>query len=223
MDALMKEAINAYFDDIKSLLKKMSELKRAAELEESQYKRIVIPALYALIERLAYSRYGSLLSGERFKRLLNDYSGQKEELDKVDIVFLYQWDNSEQAKKKVYKTAIQKVHPQVKTALIEILGEEKNIHIHMGEGERFRKRNDIYQQILTKVDVSGSLAESSLDLFDRCSVIYLYGRCSTIHEGDFSSRGFIDIEYLFQLLCKITVNLEAECQSKQAFPWLYPT
>ena len=142
MKTIIQEGITAYFDDIKELHKKIFELKNAAELKGPQYKRIAMPALYALREQIAYFCYSSLSSKRRFKTLLTNYSGQKNELEKIDIVFLYQWDCSEQANpdyKKTYRK-IEKIHPQIKAALVEIYGEEENIHIHMRTDERLEKK-----------------------------------------------------------------------------------
>ncbi len=128
-----------YFDDAIELLDKIKGLKSLASLTEDQYAKIAIPSLYALIERLAYSRYfhhGITSSGRRFKKLLSNYTSTQEKilLDKVDIVFLYQWDVSSSSNEDKYIKKIGSTYQSIKNALKNIYKIEFTVEIPEKKG-----------------------------------------------------------------------------------------
>jgi hypothetical protein len=212
------EGINALFDDKESLIAKIIDIKELIKARH-EYIRIAMPALYSILESLAYSRYSQISSGSRVKKLLYDYSEEKEDLKKIDILFLYQWDmlQHEQGKGDKLKNFSENIHPKIKKVLIKIYVSEKNINLHMSKSLRFIEKKDLHQKI-KKIDQSCNMRESELDRFNRCEVIYQFGRCSMIHEGDASARGFITPDYLIRLLRQILTKMKKECLSKHLSP-----
>lgn len=197
------EIVSAWFNEIEGII---GELKKLSTNE--YYKQISIPTLYTLLERMAWFRYrrGQFTSSTRFKELLQNYSEVSAELKKIDLAFLYQWDNSEYCETQEYKKAIQNIHKKIKLVLSELY---TNISITMEN--RFIDLNILHKKLLEKNICSDCLPIEKLKLFSAYEVIYRFGRCKAAHEGEFVAVGFINADFLILLTENIAKNLKKSC------------
>jgi hypothetical protein len=195
--------VTAWFNEIEEIINEIQSLS-----DKKYYKQIAIPALYTILERLAWFRYRreSFNSSEKFKKLLLTYSTDPSELKKIDLAFLHQWDVSEHQETAIYIKTIKKIHSQIKKLLTEVYGE-----ISTSMLDRFIDINTLHQALLNTGICSTCIEVEGLKLFSVCEVIYRFGRCKATHEGEFIAVGFISIPLLISITRGITINLKKAC------------
>ncbi len=201
--------VSAWFNEIEGTINELENIST-----NKYYKKIAAPTLYSLLERMAWFRYRQEYSesSKRFKKLLFTYSNLNSALEKIDLAFLYHWDDSEHRETPKYKKAIEKIHKKIKIALSELYG---TIDTHMVN--RFIDPNTLYQDLIRKNTLPDCLTLENLQLFSACEVIYRFGRCKMVHQGEFVSTGFIDIDLLIHLTKNIANNLKSICIENKKF------
>lgn len=206
-----REYIQAWFNEIQETL---DEIELLIKAERKHFERIVAPALYALIERMAEIRYRlheKMGSGKRFKELLVNYSGKKKELQRIDLVFLCKWSSSSYKNVKLYKESVGHIHNKIKKAL---QGLYHDITVSMDN--RYVDANHLYSHLKNNKICPICLKKESLNLFSMNEVIYRFGRCDTVHKLEF---GYVSASYLHFLAKQACENLQKICIENEKWPY----
>lgn len=119
-------------------------------------------------------------------------------------------DTSEHQNTHIYKKTIKKIHGSIKQALHELYGT-----INTSMTNRFININTLHQNLLSKGICSTCLEIDNLKLFSVYEVIYRFGRCKAIHEGEFIAVGFITLPLLMSITQNIAENLKTACLTQK--------
>lgn len=210
---LRKEACESLFSGLQDLVNDIKMLKKNPVLHPQNLQWISLPALYSIIEYLAKRSYSHEHSSKkRFKKTLLEMANQKEDLEKIDIVYLYQWNYDDHATN--LSDSVQKKLKQLIPIHLDIRVElegkfpSDNINIYMDSNKRFQNLQDVIDllSVNKKLEKNKEFLQEILCYFTKVEVIYRFGRCTAVHEGDMSPRKFITTEYLIKLVNEIIIN-----------------
>jgi len=201
------QLINATFDEIDGIINEISEMS-----DKQYYVEIAVPALYSQLEKMAWLRYRALKygPGKRFKDLILTYSNIAEKLKEIDLAFLYKWDLSEHKETDEYKKIFKNNHNQIKQALVDLYGEPNE-----DMENRFVNEAALNQALLKKSFCPQCIR--NLNLFNRCEILYRFGRCKTVHEG-YPHFNDISPDFLIPLAKTISNNMKNICLKEKKMP-----
>ena len=207
------KAVTAWFNEVDEII---ADIKELTSSTSKHHDKTAILTLYALLERMASFRYRSskLGSGKKFKKILLDYSGDKAALEKIDLAFLGERNCFIYTKNKSYIYGIKKIHNKIIDVLNELYGT-----IEVGMKNRFIELDNIHAALLSKQICPTCLDKNALKLYSVHEVIYRFGRCKAVHEGEFITVGFITLPFLIYVVQNITNNLRGACIAEKK--WAY--
>ncbi len=210
--------IELYFKDWKESFSKVKTL-----LKQDDYYLEAILILSCYIGAFAALRYPAIqYDGDKYKKIVSEYSGMKEMYELIDLLFFYQWPRSDFKDHGEYKKL--KHHTELVSILIRKYGDEAKIK----EGTRYISQDEFISHILSNsfVDFDEENLKQYLPLFSLCEMLYRYLRCYAVHNVSFPfvNKGqMVDGKIIYQDNHKITGdvllqtsenilnNLESEC------------
>jgi len=210
--------IEPYFKDWKESFSKVKTL-----LKQEDYYLEAILLLSCYIGAFAALRYPTNQSdGEKYKKVVLEYSGMKEMYELIDLLFFYQWPSSDFKANGEYKKL--KHHPELVRILKTKYGDEAEIK----EGTRYISQDEFISHISSNsfADFDQQNLKQYLPLFSLCEMLYRYLRCYAVHNVSFPfiNKGqTVDGQIIYQDNHKITGdvllqtsenilnNLESEC------------
>jgi len=162
-----------------------------------------------------------------YRRIVLEYSGQQRLYEKIDLLFLYQWRDSDVGNMNRYKRF--RNYSDVKTILESHFGDQNAI--------TQRKRFVTQDSIIKRVQIAGlpgldmNNLKKSLPLFSVVEELYLYMRCPAVHTMRFpfwaaqahGNHALTSDNYtLLRTARSILRNLKKECLRKAKFPFQLP-
>lgn len=216
--------IEAYFENWRETLKKAKML-----LEQDEYYLEGILILSCVIGAFASLRFPKLKDNEAYKKIVFEYSGEKEFYEKIDLLFFYQWPNSEFKDNRNYKQLGN--HKEIANVLVSVYGNENKIKT----GTRYVRKQEIIRHILSNPfkDIDEKNIEDKLPLFSICEMLYRFVRCNAVHNVTFpfvnifhsvdgkvryKDNHIITGRVLYQTTENILNNLKSECIRKYKWP-----
>lgn len=223
----MTHIVNTYFDHKEKNLKRIENLTK-----NTLYLDIVFLALCCMLDELSNLKYcgnGSV----RFKKLLHEYSDVNE-FNLIDLLYFFQWqknsDIEHHAKgywKKLHKNTTR--YDSIKKTLTNKynLTEEK---IKNDSSFRYKSINGV----MSLISEDNKKDEEYLRNFTNANVLYYFGRCTSVHEGDtlllseysgedgaikFKINHKITPEVLIKTIRKINSKMKQECIKDNKMPW----
>lgn len=210
--------IELYFKDWKESFSKVKTL-----LKQNDYYLEAILLLSCYIDAFAALHYSTIQSdGEKYKKVVLEYSGMKEMYELIDLLFFYQWPRSDFKANGEYKKL--KHHHKLVRILKTKYGDEAEIK----EGTRYISQDEFISHISSNsfADFDQQNLKQYLPLFSLCETLYRYLRCYAVHNVSFPfiNKGqMVDGKIIYQCNHKITGdvllqtsenilnNLESEC------------
>jgi len=210
--------IELYFKDWKESFSKVKAL-----LKQEDYYLEAILLLSCYIGAFAALRYPDIkFDGQKYKKVVLDYSGMKEMYELIDLLFFYQWPRSDFKAHGEYKKL--KNYAELVSILKIKYGDEAKIK----EGTRYISQDEFISHISSNsfTDFDQENLKQYLPLFSLCEMLYRYLRCYAIHNVSFPfiNKGqTVDGQKNYQDNNKITGdvllhtsenilnNLESEC------------
>lgn len=217
--------IELYFKDWKESFNKVKTL-----LKQKDYYLEAILLLSCYIGAFASLRYPTIQSdGEKYKKVVLEYSGLKEMYELIDLLFFYQWPSSDFKDHGEYKKL--KHHSELVRILKAKYGDEADIK----EGTRYISQDEFINHISSNsfADFDQQNLKQYLTLFSLCELLYRYLRCYAVHNVSFPfiNKGqTVDGEIIYRDNHKITGevllhtsesilnNLELECVKLNKWP-----
>lgn len=227
-----RESIVGYFEEWKNDLKRVKKL-----LDQNEYYldawlilSCYIGALASLRYATPYQRFDRL----KYHRIVLKYSGKKREYEKVDLLFLYQWDRSKYRNDRRYRP-LKTHYKKVKDVLEVALGSEEVIQSE--EGKRYISPSRVQKNILENYNgLSADDLKKILPLFSVCELLYSHVRNHAVHEMEFplvskiheggsiryEDNHFITGTLLYDTASSIVETLERECTDRINYPGELP-
>ena len=221
-----KLAIELFFKDLKESLNKCKTL-----LCQEEFYLEAILLLSCYIGAFANLRYpdNRLNDGEKYTKVVSDYSGMADLYDLVDLLFFYQWPRSDFKNNGTYQGLHN--HEKIVSVLKKKYGDEEALK----EGERYISQTDfincISSDAFPEFDIDN--LRSHLPLFSLSEVLYRFLRCYAVHNVSFpfinkaqqEDGGLIYRDnhkitghVLLQTSENILTNLESECLTSLKWP-----
>ena len=214
--------IEAYFDERKRQLDRANKLIR-----QNEYLFEGVLVLCCHIASYAALRFPVLTNHSdrrAFKEVVLKYGGKRAFYEKIDLLFLYQWQRSHFRGERAYEKF--KNYTSVKKILVSRFGDENAIQ----DKKRYVARSAILTNVLGNPfpGLDKENIKRSLPLFSVGEQLYRYLRSFAVHNFRFpflSRHGdkyvpnhIITPDVLFQTAKNILSNLERECLREARFP-----
>ncbi len=215
-----REFIETYFQE------RRQQLERAKLLmDQDKYLFEGLLVLCCHIGSYAALRFPNMRSDRKaFKAVVLKYSGKRALYEKIDLLFLYQWERSHFRGENAYKGF--KNYPDVKKILVSRFGDENMIQI---------KKRFVTQATITNTILSNSFPaldkqdlKRRLPLFSVGDQCYRYLRSFAVHNFRFPflerrnnryvPNHIITPEVLYDTAKNVLNNLERECLRRGKFP-----
>ncbi|MCL1127389.1 hypothetical protein [Shewanella surugensis] len=209
------------------------KLERAKFLTDSKKFHLEgLTVLLCHISALARGRYPELYDRDSFKKVVKKYSGKYDLFENIDLLFLFQYQDSKVSDCSIYKKLTH--YDEIILAVERAIGTEEDIH-----GScclRYQKREKLLE-ILKNADISGFNCdnfEKYIELFSNNQILYDFARCEAVHNQHFplinigfspldkqesyTSNHQIDSKVLTETLYGLVENLKIECLEKELWP-----
>jgi hypothetical protein len=166
------EFIKFYFKDLHQSLSKCKSL-----LAQKDYYLEAILLLSCYIGAFSSLRYPDIkFDGEKYKKIVLDYSGMKDLYEEIDLLFFYQWSKSDFQNHGEYKKL--KDYSDIVAILEKKYGDTDKVK----EGTRYISQREFIDYVLSQ---SSSLDSNNLrtylPLFSLAEILYRYLRCYAVH------------------------------------------
>jgi hypothetical protein len=217
-----REFIRAYFEERRRQLDRAGKLIRQNEyLFEGVLVLCCHIASYAV---LRFPLLSKLSDRKAFKEVVLKYSGKRALYEKIDLLFLYQWQRSHFRGEKAYKNF--KNYPDVKKILVSRFGDESELQ----DQKRYAPKTAILRKALANpfLGLEKENLRRSLPLFSVGEQLYRYLRSFAVHNFRFPFLSRVGDKYvpnhiitpdvLFETAKSILNNLESECLAEGKFP-----
>ena len=207
------------------------DVKKASELLHSQrYHLEGILVLSCYLGAFASLRFPKInKDGERYVKVVLEYSGKRDFFEKIDLLFLYQWPRSTLCDNGNYTDL--KNHAEIVEALYQIYGSEEDIKTRI----RYVSQAEIIKHVLDAAipGFDEKNFKKKLPLFSLGEILYRYLRCDAVHNVVFplinesmDMDGNVTYKYNHaitgEVLLSTTVGvlnaLREECLSKSKWP-----
>ncbi len=221
------DEIKDYFEDWQENLARVTSL-----MEDTEYAREAQLVLSCYVGAFGSLRYQRILrkDGERYKRVVREYSGMRDFYEKIDLLFFVQWARSEFAENGEYKKL--KSHGELARIVVAIYGDKDQIR----NGTRYISPKEFMESV-EQAPFQGFDRDNLvryLPLFSLCEMLYRYTRCRAVHNLQFPFSPHVrrvdgTVRYedthaitgprLLETTQNILGNLSKECIGKSQWPW----
>ena len=217
---------------MKPYFKEWNDSLRRAKLllEKEDYYLEAVLILSCYIGAFSSLRYPTIdYESERYKKVVQDYSGLRDLYEEIDLLFFYNWPTSDFKNHGEYKKL--KNYSDLVKIMMKKYGDQNKVK----ESIRYISQNDFIDFALSE---STGLDEENMKeympLFSLCEILYRYLRCYAVHNAifPFMSKVLLDNgstiyrdnhkitgSVLFQTVQNILNNIESECMSKSRWPY----
>jgi len=166
-----------------------------------------------------------------YKRIVWEYSGQKDIYGNIDLLFFYQWPRSKYANDSVYKRI--KNHPELVDVFKDNFGDEGTIK---NDPLRYQDRENLVSLVkaMSPAWFDESNFRKCIELFSNNQILYQFVRCEAVHNSDFplfnaafypeqKGHAYKDNHQISRDVILVTVknivsNLKTECLDKTKWP-----